>query len=195
MAMTKQFYWYLYVSSMCNEFASHVVCAFRNGGVVSVSANKVYGIANSSFCVSSYMLTQSIADYLILKGPLPASYVFSPVFQSFVLNSHYLTNSKPFSNILFQSNPVLTSTTHFLKIQPNFHRCSMCVLHRSIVTLFSHLRLILPSGFLPSGFHTKIPHMLLPFPYALYDPHISFFWILYTHSAGWGAEITKLLIM
>ena len=65
---------------MYNEFPSHVVCAFRNGGGASVSANKVYGIANSSSCFSSYMLTQSIADYVVLKGPLPASSDFSSVF-------------------------------------------------------------------------------------------------------------------
>ena len=164
---------------MYNELPSHVVCAFRNGGGVSVSADKLYGIANSSSCFSYYILTQSIADYLILKGPLPASSVFSSLFPVFlILNSSYLTNGQPISNISFQSNPVLTSTTNFLKINLIFYRCQLCELHRSILTLSSHLRLILPSGFLPSGFHTKIPYMLLPFPYALHDPPTSFISIL-----------------
>jgi len=39
----------------------------------------VDGIANSSSSSSSYMPTQSITDYLIIKGPLPASSVFSPL--------------------------------------------------------------------------------------------------------------------
>ena len=85
MAMAKQFHWYLYVGSMCNEFPSHVVCAFRNGGGASVSANKVYGIANSSSCFSSYMLSQSIADYVILKTTLLASSVFSLLFPVFYI--------------------------------------------------------------------------------------------------------------
>jgi len=56
-----------------------------NGGRASVSTNKVYGIANSSSsCSSSYMPTQSITDYLIIKGPLPGSSVFSPLFPVFL---------------------------------------------------------------------------------------------------------------
>jgi len=147
-----------------------------NGGRASVSTNKMYGIANSSSCCSfSYMPTQSMTDYLIFNGPLPASSVFSPFFQFFLLYSYYFKNVQPFSNILFQPNPVHTSTSHFLKIHRNSYRCTVCELRRFIVTLHSHLRLILPSGRFPTGFHTKIPYMLLPFPWALHDTPISFF--------------------
>ena len=94
---------------MYNEFPSHVVCAFRNGGGVSVSADKLYGIANSSSCFSSYMLTQSIADYVVLKGPLPASYVFSSVFPVFYIE-FLLSYKRPAAQqyfISFQSSPHL----------------------------------------------------------------------------------------
>ena len=98
--------------------------------------------------------------------------------QFLTLYSYYFKNGKPFSNILFQPNPVHTSTSYFLKIHRNSYCCTVCDLRRSIETLYSYLRLILRSGIFPSGFHTKIPNMLLPFPYALHDPHISFFSIL-----------------
>jgi len=54
-----------------------------NGGRASVSTNKVDGIANSSSCSSSYMPTQSITEYLIIKGLLPASSVFLLFYQIF----------------------------------------------------------------------------------------------------------------
>ena len=111
MAMTKQFYWYLYVSSMCNEFPSHVVCAFWNGGGASVSANKVYGIANSIFCFSPYMLTQFITDYVILKRTLLASSVFSPVFPVFYIE-FLLSYKRPAAQQYFisvQSSPHLNN--------------------------------------------------------------------------------------
>ena len=136
-----------------------------NGRRASVSTNKVYGIANSSSCSSSYMPTQSITDDLIIKGLLPGSTLFSPLFPvSFILYSYYFKNGQPFRNILFQPNPVHTSTSHFLKIHRNSYRCTVCELRISIVTLHSLLRLILPSGRFPTGFHTKIPYTLLPLP-------------------------------
>ena len=49
---------------------------------------------------------------------------------------------------------------------------------RSILILSSNLCLGLPSGLFPSGFPTKTPYTLLPSPYVLRAPPISFFSIL-----------------
>jgi len=52
---------------------------------------------------------------------------------------------------------------------------------RSILILFSHLRLGLPSGLFPSGFSTKTLYTTLffPPPYVLHVPPVSFFSILW----------------
>ena len=49
---------------------------------------------------------------------------------------------------------------------------------RSILILFTHLRLGLPSGLFPSGFHTKTLYTPSPHPYAPHAQPISFFSIL-----------------
>jgi hypothetical protein len=54
------------------------------GGRASVSAKKLYDIANP--CSSSYMPPPSNAGLLILKGPLLASPIFSSLFPVFILN-------------------------------------------------------------------------------------------------------------
>ena len=113
-----------------------------------------------------------------LKELFQLALSFFLFFQFFILNSYYPKNINPLTINLFQPNPVHTYTYHFLKIHRNFCRCKVCEIRRSVVTSFSHVRLILPSGLLSSGFHTKIPYMLLYFPYALHDSTISFFSIL-----------------
>ena len=49
---------------------------------------------------------------------------------------------------------------------------------RSILILSTHLRLGLPSGLFPSGFHTKTLYAPSPHPYAPHAQPISFFSIL-----------------
>ena len=81
-----------------------------------------------------------------LKDLCQPALSFLLFYQLFMFYSYYFKNGQPFSNTLFQPNPVHTSTSHFLKIHRNSYRCTVCELRRSIVILYSHLRLILPSG-------------------------------------------------
>lgn len=149
-----------------------------SGRRASVSANKVYGIANSSVVVLLTCQHNPMRTTSSLKDLFQPARFFFLFFQFFILNSYNLKNINPLTNNLIQPNPVHTYTSQFLKIHCNFCRCKVCETRRSVVTLSSHLRLILPSGLFPSGFHTKIPYKLLPFPYALHDSPISFFSIL-----------------
>jgi hypothetical protein len=57
---------------------------------------------------------------------------------------------------------------------------------RSLLILYSHLRLGLPTGLFHSGFPTKILYVLLFFPYMLHDPPLSssLSWSLYLYLAG-----------
>ena len=84
-----------------------------------------------------------------LKELFQSALSFILFFQLFILNSYYLKNGQLLSNILFRPNPFHTYTSHFLKIHCNSYRSTACEIHRSIVTLSSHLRLILPSGHFP----------------------------------------------
>jgi len=79
-----------------------------NGRRASVSTNKVYGIANSSYS-SSYMPTQSITEYLIIKRPLPASSVFSPLLPVFYIVFLLFQKWPPVQQYLIsaQSSPYL----------------------------------------------------------------------------------------
>ena len=64
---------------------------------------------------------------------------------------------------------------------------------KSILQLFSHLHLVLPSGLFPSGFPTKLLYTPLLSPYVLHAPPISFFnW--WPKSILWGVQIIKLLV-
>jgi len=49
------------------------------------------------------MPPQSFAELLILKGPLPASSVFPPLFPVFYISFLLPQNGQPFINISFQS--------------------------------------------------------------------------------------------
>ena len=66
---------------------------------------------------------------------------------------------------------------------------------RSILILSSLLYLGLPSGHLPSGFHTKTLYTPLLSPIQATWPAISFFSFYYLNNIGWGVQIMKLLIM
>ena len=77
---------------------------------------------------------------------------------------HYRTHKRPPPvSILGQPNPVHILTSHLLEIHPN---------------ISTHLRLVLPSGLLPSGFPTKTLYTPPPHPYAPHAQPISFFSIL-----------------
>jgi len=65
----------------------------------------------------------------------------------------------------------------------------------SILILFSHLCIGLPSGLFPLGFPTKILHTFL-ISHACYTPHPSHpLWFDHLNSIWWSIHVIKLLIM
>jgi hypothetical protein len=66
----------------------------------------------------------------------------------------------------------------FILSQPNPFHTPHPTFWRSIIILYSHLRLGVPGDLFPSGFPTKILYMPLSSPSALHAPPISLFSIL-----------------
>ena len=64
---------------------------------------------------------------------------------------------------------------------------------RSILVLFSHLHLVLPSGHFPSGPPSKTLYTLLLS--SILAPHISFSQFYHPNNIGWGVQIIQLLIL
>jgi hypothetical protein len=67
---------------------------------------------------------------------------------------------------------------------------------RSILILFFHRRLGLPSGLFPSGFPIKILNAFLIFPMrALITLTSHSLWFDYSNSSWWSVQVTKFLII
>jgi hypothetical protein len=71
-----------------------------------------------------------------------------------------------------------TSARHLSLSWANYIQSIHPISRRSILLFYSHLRLVLPSGFFPPGFPTKTLYMPLLTPYVPHAPSILFFSIL-----------------
>jgi hypothetical protein len=66
---------------------------------------------------------------------------------------------------------------------------------RSISILSTHLHLVLPSGFIPSGFPTNVLHAFLLSPFVLHALPISASLTDHSNYVWAGVQVMKLLIM
>ena len=123
-----------------------------------------------------------------------------------ILRTYSMEQSPPWEANLFSASQDIPRILWNLKVHYCSHKCPPLVpilsqldpVHtshptswRSILILSFHLRLGLPSGFLPSGFRTK--NLYTPLPYMPHPSHFSRFY--HRNSIGWGVQIIKLLIM
>jgi hypothetical protein len=94
---------------------------------------------------------------------------------------HYCVHkSPPLVPILSQMKPVHTTPSYL----------------RSILILYTHPRLCLPSGLFPSGFHINILYAFLLFLHSCYMPYQSHPpWIYHFNYTWQKVQVTKLLIM
>ena len=67
---------------------------------------------------------------------------------------------------------------------------------RSIIILYPHLCLGIPSGLFPPGFPTKTPVYTSPFPlHASCPAHLNSSWFYHPNNIWWAAQIIKFLVV